>query len=107
MTRPLNADERAVLRRVLEGNRVLLAQVDQAEVVSSWSPGSVSVDLTVPDAIPDGDLSGVYPRRALMGDSGEIIVWVTRGVLSGLECTWHVGDPPVSLPDPAAISFTE
>ncbi|MGW7537058.1 hypothetical protein [Amycolatopsis sp. NPDC054798] len=70
MTRPLNADERAVLRRVLEGNQVLLAQVDQAEVISSWSPGSVSVDLTVPDAI-------------------------------------HVGDPPVSLPDPAAISFTE
>ena len=104
MTRPLNPDERAVLRRVLSGRPLLLAQVDQAEVVSNWGPGSVSVDLTVPNAIPDGDLSGVFPQRALVAEVGEILVWVTRGVLSGLEYAWYL-DPPTALPDAAEISL--
>ncbi|WP_406636362.1 hypothetical protein [Amycolatopsis sp. WGS_07] len=103
MTRPLTSNERAVLRRVLIGHPLLLAQVDQAEVVSNWAPGSVSIDLTVPNAIPDGDLTGVFPRRAMVAEAGEILVWLTRGVLSGLEYAWYT-DPPTTLPDAAAIS---
>ncbi|WP_162834482.1 hypothetical protein [Amycolatopsis circi] len=60
---------------------VLLAQVDRAEVVANWSPGSVSVDLTVPDAIP----YGVFPRRALVEGVREILGRMAQGVLSGLE----------------------
>ncbi|SFQ52983.1 hypothetical protein [Amycolatopsis rubida] len=78
MPRPLNSDERAVL----------LAQADRAEVVAAWAPGSVSVDLTVPDAVPDGELNGVFPRRAWVADVGEILAWVSWGALSGLEYAW-------------------
>ncbi|MFD2469925.1 hypothetical protein [Amycolatopsis silviterrae] len=106
MKRPLTPDERAVLRRVLIGRPLLLAQVDQAEVVSHWRPDSVSVDLVVRNAIPDGDLDGVLPQRAMVAEAGEILVWVTEGVLSGLEYAWYL-DPPTALPDASAISLPD
>ncbi|GAA1034176.1 MULTISPECIES: hypothetical protein [Amycolatopsis] len=67
----------------------------------------MSVDLTVPDAIPYGYLSGVFPRRALVEGVGEILVWVTQGVLSGLEYARYLDEPPTALPDAAEISFPE
>ncbi|MFB9923981.1 hypothetical protein ACFORO_08120 [Amycolatopsis halotolerans] len=107
MTRRLNEDERAVLRRILAGRPGLLAQVDRAEVVATWAPGSVSVDIEVPGAIPDGDLNGVFPRLALVEDAGEFLVWVAQGVLSGLEYATYLGEYPTSLPDAETISFPE
>ena len=43
---------------------------DGAEALG-WALDSVSVDLTVPDAVPDGDSSAVFPRRALVADAGD------------------------------------
>ncbi|MEE1821588.1 hypothetical protein PUR61_05170 [Streptomyces sp. BE20] len=107
--RPLNASERAVLEHLLEadfaGAPALRGQLDHTEVVATWGPGSVSVDLRVrgleqhPSApstlLPTGafvyDRSGEY--------TGELLLWAEGGTtLSALEYAWVTDDAPTSLP---------
>jgi hypothetical protein len=114
--RRLNPAEYRVMRHILleefDGHEALLAQLDRAEVVGSWGPGSVSVDLRVPDAAAAHGVSGPVPKRSLITDDngelvGELILWVTEGVLSALEYAWYGDDAPRELPSPDAISFVE
>ncbi|RST16469.1 hypothetical protein E2C00_17400 [Streptomyces sp. WAC05374] len=106
--RPLNADERAVLEHVLSAEFVgasqLRSQLDRAEVIAVWAPGSVSVDLRVgapcePAALPQGlvpvdaevhDPSGAYV--------GEILLWTDGATLTALEFAWVTDEMPTSLP---------
>ena len=46
----------------------------------------------------------VIPGRFVVGDSGELLVWVSNGYLSALEFAWVKDDPPTRLPDPELIS---
>ncbi|MDT0305457.1 hypothetical protein RM780_00560 [Streptomyces sp. DSM 44917] len=106
--RPLNHGEKEVLECILgadfPGSAELRSQVGEAEVVSLWGDGSVSVDLRVPEDTAKADLvSGVAPVEATVVDDtgelvGEILVWVDRGRLAGLEYAWYGADAPTSLP---------
>ncbi|MFB6888752.1 hypothetical protein ACFCX4_05470 [Kitasatospora sp. NPDC056327] len=98
-----------MLKHLLEadfaGAAALRGQLDHTEVVATWGPGSVSVDLRVrgleqhPAApstlLPTGadvyDCSGQY--------IGELLLWAEGGTtLSALEYAWVTDDAPTSLP---------
>lgn len=112
LPRRLTPDEYAVLDRILSapvgGLQQLRDQLAVTIVVKQW-PGSPSIDLSVDEKAPAADLSdGVVPVNAHVLDetgqySGELIIWVTQGRLSGLEYSWITDLPPRQLPDIASV----
>lgn len=104
--RPMNMDESDAVRAVVSaaGDRKgdLLSELDGALVSNSaaWildikvSGSSAGVDL------PDGP----FPARAFVPSiaayQGEVIVWITKGHLSGLEYAWVSDEPPTRWPQP-------
>ena len=104
--RPISSAERALLLRVLAedfpGNKALVAQVDDAEVVRTWGYGGLSVDLRVTGDHVPAEPSGLVPVRALAEAAGEpvgeLLVWVKDGMLDSLEYAWYGLDDPTALP---------
>ena len=77
----------------MRGTRVLLDQLD-----SAMASHSTEWVLNVAAAGGSSGLpSGPFPARTLIKSSagyhGEIIVWITDGLVSGLEYAW-IGDKP-------------
>jgi hypothetical protein len=99
--RPLAPSERAVLERVLAGTPALLAQLDHAQVLKPWYEGSASFDVMVqgpPADVPDGVLpvdAQVHVGGVFVG---EILLWITGGLLSSVEYAWVTDEPPATLP---------
>lgn len=109
-TRPLTGPERQVIEHLLavpfEGVEQLRAQVAQAEVRGGDAAGlQLEVPLSAPSS-PRRD--GPVPVTAAVYDPsgtylGELLLWVSRGVLSLLEYAWVTDAPPTELPPVAAI----
>jgi hypothetical protein len=114
--RSLNAAEKAVLEHILAsdftGSSALRSQIGQAEVVATWAPGSVSVDLRVLEPVSRTSLAtGLVPVDAQVLDEcgeyvGELLVWVEDGVLAGLEYAWITDEMPAVLPTVERIRLT-
>ncbi|WP_329570255.1 hypothetical protein [Kitasatospora sp. NBC_01266] len=115
--RPLNAAEQAVLEHLLAGDfpgaPELRSQLEQAEVIATWTPDSVSVDLRVLAAERRAPLAaGLVPVDAQVLDErgeyvGELLVWVEDGgVLAGLEYAWVTDEMPTALPPVERIRRT-
>jgi hypothetical protein len=113
----LNAAEKAVLRHILTSNFAgaseLRSQIDQVEVIATWTPGSVSIDLRVREAVQRASLvSNLVPVGAQVLDErgdyvGELLVWVEDGaVLAGLEYAWVTDEMPTVLPPVERIRLT-
>lgn len=66
------------------------------------------VDVSVPSSItPDGPA----PLSAIVTDDseaavGELLLWLEKGHLSGLEFAWWTDEPPVKLPSPDRLLVT-
>jgi hypothetical protein len=88
-----------------------LRQLPAARVTASWDVDSPSIDIEVPDGVdkakvPDGPIPGRFPVRGSAGShTGEILVWVADGRISGLEYAWFTDEPPTRLPDVRAIEI--
>src|SRR5690606_10021800 len=109
--------ERAVLATIYawlprDKEVVLTSQLDSLEVTATWAAGSASVEIrpawgsgTAVADIPDG----VLPVRAIVTVgaevAGEVLIWMDRGVPSGIEYAYYLGDTPSELPVPVQISF--
>ncbi|MFD4863507.1 hypothetical protein [Streptomyces atratus] len=114
--RSLNAAERAVLEHILAsdftGSSELRSQIGQAEVVATWSPGSMSVDLRVLEPASRAPLNaGLVPVGAHVLDElgeyvGELLVWIEDGMLAGLEYAWITDEMPAALPTVERIRLT-
>ncbi|WP_431869398.1 hypothetical protein [Nocardiopsis eucommiae] len=93
-----------ILREGFPGSEELRSQIDKARVVSSWGSGSVSVDLEVASGVSRSTFSsGVVPVSCVVTDDdgelfGEILVWVTSGMLSGVEYAWYGDESPTAFP---------
>lgn len=108
--RPISADEKAVIRTVLgrgtiRGSSVLLDQLDRAFVSHSaeWILQVKFPETRHGSPLPDGP----FPARAFVSSyadyHGEIIVWITDGVVSGLEYAWIGDKSPTQWPKPDGI----
>lgn len=106
--RPISADEVVVIRTIvvrakIRGSHVLLDQLDSAMVSHSaeWVLNVVAAGGS--SELPNGP----YPARAFITSSagyhGEVIVWITDGLLSGLEFAWIGDEPPRRWPRPEEI----
>jgi len=109
--RPLADDERALLGAVLglkpfDGRLQLEAQLNHVAVIGG-SP--FQLDLIVVGELPTSSVrTGPIPTRAVVVDgvsqpTGEVIVWVADGYLSGLEYAWFADETPDRLPDPRQL----
>lgn len=112
--RPLSEVERATLETLLsvefEGVTQLRDQVPLARVVGSHDAGATpGFDIAVPGNAPRSTLlEKMAPVSGLVYDSsqeytGEFIVWLSNGYLSGLEYAWITDEKPDELPDPGGI----
>ncbi len=67
------------------------------------------LELSVPTAVPTIALpDGPLPVRAICvdesgGPTGEVIVWVADGRLSGFEHAWYADEPPGRFPRPREL----
>jgi hypothetical protein len=115
--RPLRAIERQTLEILLsvdfEGVAQLRAQVPVARYAGSRGSGSApSFDITVPEIAPRSVFTGkLVPVTAHVFDSsgeytGEFILWLTDGYLSGVEYAWVTDEAPHDLPDPSTIQVS-
>ncbi|MEU9202714.1 hypothetical protein [Streptomyces sp. NPDC048332] len=114
--RPLNSAERVVLEHILAsdftGSSELRIQIAQAEVVATWAPGSVSIDMRVLEPVRRATLAtGLVPVDAQVLDKqgqyiGELLVWVEDGALAGLEYAWITDEMPTALPPVERIRLT-
>ncbi|MFI6171158.1 hypothetical protein ACIBCN_30565 [Nocardia sp. NPDC051052] len=100
--------DRFVRSANLRGRDELLVQLGTA----SAAPTSAKwiIDIKVSADVPKIDISnGPLPVGANVfseGDyQGEILVWVTDGLLSGLEYAWVTDEFPAEWPDLANIEF--
>lgn len=83
---------------------ILPRRPDQGDVRAQlfWQFDNPSVR---PARLADGPLpvsAEVWVEREFVG---EIIVFVTEGLLSSFEFSWVPRDPPVDLPDPDSIAY--
>jgi len=115
--RPLSDVERATLETLLsadfEGAAQLRAQIPLARVAESHASGAApSFDIAVPGTAPRSGLrEKMAPVSALAYDSdeeytGEFILWLADGYLSGLEYAWITDEKPEDLPDPRGIEVS-
>lgn len=110
MNRPLTADERSLVRWLLEhgtpeGLR-LLPQLDHAEVAPWRRPcGCASINFVIAGhAPPSGGMN--VAADFVYGDGEEtkgVFVWDTAGVLAGLEVWAVANDAPRTLPSPEEL----
>lgn len=57
--------------------------------------------------LPDGPApSTVLVRDASGAETGELLVWVKDGRLSGLEFAWWTDEPPTRLPTREEVTVT-
>jgi hypothetical protein len=115
--RPLTSGERSVLRVIYGAlpasqRGPLVAQLDSLVVTATWAADSASVEIRPvegAEVTPVGIDDGILPVRAVAYDGddviGEILVWITGGVLSGIEYAYYLGDTPSELPMPEQIRF--
>ncbi|MGW4081196.1 hypothetical protein ACWELB_48400 [Streptomyces asiaticus] len=112
--RYLQAAESDLLNKLLSarfpGAEQLRRQVPQTRVVGRWGIDSPSVDLKVLEPFPPAEVSdGVIPATGAVKDSsgelvGELLLWVSDGRLSALECSWYTDEAPTALPDPGDVT---
>ena len=113
--RPLSDREREIVSRVLRAAKMpgfdqLLAQLPSAQV-----SGGVTtfLDLEVPRTNPPASFTdGPLPARAFVtgecGEvTGEILIWVEQGYLSGLELAWFTEEAPAEWPTPEQVQLEE
>jgi hypothetical protein len=111
-SRPLSADERAVLKLILgalddPARNGLLAQVDHLSVLA----GSIATqnDLMHSDeATPVNHSRGPLDVDAYVLDStgepiGGILIWLTDGFLSDIEFYWYPAERPSNFPKPGHV----
>jgi hypothetical protein len=101
----MTAAERALVEHVIglrpfPGSAELRAQVEHAVVVSGTQ---TQLDLAVLAEMAPSVGDGPIPTRAVVvgsaGDpTGELIVWVSNGYLSGLEYAWFTDEAPTEMP---------
>jgi len=111
-SRDLTPNEQAILLRVLDA-RPDYAEL-RAQVVDARVSGGVPtlLDLRVAESSPASAVSdGPLPETALVespdGVKGEIIVWVTNGLLAALELVWYTEEAPAQFPDPSAVRLPD
>ncbi|MEW5812513.1 MAG: hypothetical protein AB1925_24070 [Actinomycetota bacterium] len=105
--RALTNEERAVIIAIVNttGHHDAMALgVELADALIANSSTWVC-DVQVPDSTPVFDCpDGPFPARAFVSDgidfTGEIIIWITGGHLSGLEYAWVTDQPPTRWPRP-------
>lgn len=100
----------AALERVAEPQRsALLAQLHEAHLVRE-TPGR-DADLDVPASVPPVDLpyGPISPSPVVLDAdgqlTGELLVFVTDGRISGIERPWYTDDAPSTWPAPTDLSF--
>ena len=103
---------RAIASRLPEAvGRVLVQQAESASVESE-TPGRF-IDLVVPGPapallLPDGPLR---PIPSVLDEAGvitgEVIIWVEGGRLTGVERPWFTDDAPDLWPDAATLDFDD
>jgi hypothetical protein len=114
MNRPLTAEERRLVRWLLEHGtpegRRLLPQLDHVEVAPWRCPcGCASINFVIAGrAPPDGGMNVVADFVYGEGEETKgVFVWETEGVLAGLE-VWAVdNDAPKTLPSPDELQPLE
>lgn len=115
--RPLSDRERKVLAALLSvdfpGVAELRAQLQSARVAGSRTSGTApSFDITVTGNAPRSPLSQkMAPIAAMAFDTGgeytgEFILWLADGYLSGLEYAWITDEAPRDLPDAGSIQVS-
>lgn len=115
--RPLSDHEREVLETLLAvdfpGVAELRAQVPSARVAGSRTSGTApSFDIAVAGNAPRSALTQkMAPIAAMAFDAdgeytGEFILWLADGYLSGLEYAWITDETPETLPDPDSIQVS-
>ena len=109
--RELTDNERGILETILTSADVrgavdLLAQVKRTRVIGGLPTLlDLRVDqAAVPVDIPDGPI----PARAIVESDGgkligEILIWVAKGFLDGLEFAWVSDEAPAEFPPPSSI----
>lgn len=112
--RPLRDNERKTLEALLSvdfpGVAELRAQIPLARVAGSRASGTApSFDITVSESAPRSALlQKMAPITAVTYDAdqeytGEFILWLADGYLSGLEYAWITDEAPEDLPEPSSI----
>jgi hypothetical protein len=97
----MSPEEAAVIRAIvtaaeIRGGDALLEDLDGARVSNS-TPWILDVETS--NTVAGADLpDGPFPARAFVPSNeayqGEVIVWVTKGHVSGLEYAWISDEPP-------------
>lgn len=114
-SRDLSDREQALLRHLLSadfaGVDKLRAQVAGARVGGRWADGSPSFDIIASvDAPRAGIPDGPAPITASIVEKGayigELILWISNGVVSSLEYAWVTDDPPQELPEPDQVNVS-
>jgi hypothetical protein len=106
--RPLSADERRVILKILEpdfgGVEILREQVSEAFATRNWIEGLPSIDIMVGETVPaaPGNVASPIDRTLVINESGTtigfLLLWIEAGRLSGLEYAWVTDEPPTDLP---------
>ncbi|TRW86183.1 hypothetical protein FK535_06825 [Mycolicibacterium sp. 018/SC-01/001] len=106
----LTDEERALILAIVRKTAHYDADALQAELARALiSHGTTWVcDVQVQASTPVFDCpDGPFPARAFVSDGidyqGEIIIWITRGHLSGLEYAWVTDQPPTRWPRPEEL----
>ena len=106
----MSPEEAGVIRAIvssagIRGGDALIEDLDGA-LVSNSTPWILDVKVS---GIGEGsDLpDGPFPARAFVPSNaayqGEVIIWLTKGHVSGLEFAWISDEPPSAWPGPAAM----
>ena len=105
-SRELTASERSVLELILSvsftGSQELIRQLQRARVGGGLPTLlDIVIEGEPPQRSPCSD--GPVPVRAFVEaddgtPEGEILVWVSDGVLAGLEYAWVTDTPPAAFP---------
>ncbi|MFC6014100.1 hypothetical protein [Nocardia lasii] len=111
--RPLTFEERSVIDKLLQeeflGARELRRQVGLVRVVGQLHEGSPTVDFRIEGDVPAAPIaSGTAPVEAnVYGENGElcglILLWITSGMLAGIEYATYGAEAPTALPNADAM----
>ncbi|MFE9743184.1 hypothetical protein [Streptomyces sp. NPDC006477] len=89
-----------------------MAQIAHTRVVAHWSESSPSIELAVDEPVRRSQAhDGVAPVSSIVSDdegevTGELLLWIESGKLSGLEFAWYGDLPPDRLPETAKVAVT-
>lgn len=105
--RPMSLEEAGVIQAIVSAadfrrGDTLIEDLNGA-LVSNSTPWILDVKTSVTgegSGLPDGP----FPARAFVPNNaayeGEIIIWLTKGHVSGLEYAWITEEPPTGWPRP-------